>query len=119
MQLVNSPPFTERENALQCTPKLASGLQPESIPPHYLILRTIARRSYNLPTARDIGGRDSSVGIATRYGLDGTGIESRWGVRISASVQTGPGANTPYYTMGTASFLGVEGPGRGVDTTVI
>jgi hypothetical protein len=23
-------------------------------------------------------GRDSSVGIATRYGLDGTGIESRW-----------------------------------------
>ena len=26
-----------------------------------------------------IGGRDSSVGIATRYGLDGPGIESRWG----------------------------------------
>ena len=25
------------------------------------------------------GRRDSSVGIATRYGLDGTGIESRWG----------------------------------------
>jgi hypothetical protein len=24
-------------------------------------------------------GRDSSVGIATRYGLDGSGIESRWG----------------------------------------
>jgi hypothetical protein len=24
-------------------------------------------------------GRDSSVGIATRYRLDGTGIESRWG----------------------------------------
>jgi hypothetical protein len=24
-------------------------------------------------------GRDSSVGIATRYGLDGRGIESRWG----------------------------------------
>ena len=24
-------------------------------------------------------GRDSSVGIATRYGLDGQGIESRWG----------------------------------------
>ena len=23
-------------------------------------------------------GRDSSVGIATRYGLDGTGIESLW-----------------------------------------
>ena len=24
-------------------------------------------------------GRDSSVGIATRYGLDGPGMESRWG----------------------------------------
>jgi hypothetical protein len=24
-------------------------------------------------------GRDSSAGIATRYGLDGPGIESRWG----------------------------------------
>ena len=27
-------------------------------------------------------GRDSSVGIATRYGLDGQGIESRWGDEI-------------------------------------
>ena len=36
-------------------------------------------------------GRDSSVGIATRYGLDGPGIESRWGARFSAPVQTGPG----------------------------
>jgi hypothetical protein len=26
-----------------------------------------------------ITGRDSSVGIATRYGPDGPGIESRWG----------------------------------------
>ena len=25
------------------------------------------------------GGRDGSVGIATRYGLNGPGIESRWG----------------------------------------
>ena len=29
--------------------------------------------------SRSIKGRDSSVGIATRYGLDGPGIESRWG----------------------------------------
>jgi len=26
-----------------------------------------------------IRSRDSSVGLATRYGLDGPGIESRWG----------------------------------------
>ena len=25
-----------------------------------------------------LGGRDSSVGMATGYGLDGPGIESRW-----------------------------------------
>jgi hypothetical protein len=31
-------------------------------------------RSFN-----DVVGRDSSVGIAIRYGLDGPGIESRWG----------------------------------------
>jgi hypothetical protein len=31
-------------------------------------------------------GRDSSVGIATGYGLDGPGIESRWKVRFSAPV---------------------------------
>ena len=35
-------------------------------------------------------GHDSSVSIATGYGLDGPGIESRWGeARFSASVQTG------------------------------
>jgi hypothetical protein len=36
-----------------------------------------------------IVGRDSSVGIATRYGMDGPGIESRWRARFSAPVQTG------------------------------
>ena len=33
-------------------------------------------------------GRHSSVRTATRYGLDGPGIECRWGVRIPAPVQT-------------------------------
>ena len=27
--------------------------------------------------------RDSSVGVATRYGLDVPGIESQWGMRFS------------------------------------
>ena len=60
-------------------------------------------------------GRDSSVGIATRYVLDGPGIESLWGARFSASVQTGPGANPASYTMGTGSFPRVKRPGRVVD----
>ena len=45
-------------------------------------------------------GRDSSVGIATRYGLDGPGIEYRWRARFSAPVLTGPGAYPASYTMG-------------------
>ena len=59
-------------------------------------------------------GRDSSVGIATRYGLDGSGIESRWEARFFAPVLTGPGAHPASYTMATGSFPGVKRPGRGV-----
>ena len=48
--------------------------------------------------------RDSSVGVATRYGLDGPGIEYRWGARFSASAQTAPGAHPASCTMGTGSL---------------
>ena len=37
------------------------------------------------------------------------------GARFSTSVQTGPGAHTASYTIGTGSFPGVKRPGRGVD----
>jgi len=53
-------------------------------------------------------GRDSSDGIATRYWLDGPGIESRWGARLSAPVHTGPVAYPASYTMATGSFAGVK-----------
>ena len=56
-------------------------------------------------------GRDSAVGIATRYGLDGPGIESRWGARFFAPVQTGPGARPASCKMGTVSSPGVKRPG--------
>jgi hypothetical protein len=36
-----------------------------------------------------------SVSKVTRYGPDGPGIESRWGGRFFAPVQTGPGAPQP------------------------
>ena len=58
-------------------------------------------------------GPGSSVGIATDYGLDGPGIESRWGARFSAPVQTGPGAQPASCTMGTGSFP--VRPGRAAD----
>ena len=60
-------------------------------------------------------GRDNSVGIATRYELDGPGFESRCGARFSTPVKTGPGAHPASYTMGTGSFPGVQRPGRDVD----
>jgi hypothetical protein len=60
-------------------------------------------------------GRDSSVGTATRYGLEGPGIESLWGEIFSAPVQTGPGAHPTSNTMGSGSFPGVKRPGRGAD----
>ena len=60
-------------------------------------------------------GRESAVGIATHYGLDGLGIESRWGARFSALVQTCPGAHPASCTMGNGWFHGVKRPGRGVD----
>ena len=49
-------------------------------------------------------GRDSAVGIVTRYRLDGPEIDSRCGARFSAPVQTGPGAHPASCTMGTRSF---------------
>jgi hypothetical protein len=56
------------------------------------------------------------VGIATGYGLDGPGIESRWGARFSEPVQIGPGAHPASCTIGTESFQGVKN-GWGVKLT--
>ena len=42
-----------------------------------------------------VGGPGSVVGIAIGYGMNGPGIESRWGARFSAPVQTGPGPTQP------------------------
>jgi len=39
----------------------------------------VAKLSPPLPPENMPGARDSSVGIATRYGFDGPGMESRWG----------------------------------------
>jgi len=49
-------------------------------------------------------GRDSSVGIATRYGLEGPGVDF-------TSPPDRPEAHPAAYTMGTGSFPGVKLPG--------
>jgi hypothetical protein len=57
-----------------------------------------------LPVALYHVGSDGSIGIATRYELDDLRIESQWGERFSAPVQTGPGAHPASCTMGTGSL---------------
>jgi hypothetical protein len=44
---------------------------------------------------------DSTVNIATRYGLEGLWIESQWGVIFSAPIQVSPGLNPASHTMGS------------------
>jgi len=60
-------------------------------------------------------GRDSSVGIATRYWAGRSGDRIPVGVRFSAPVHTGPVAHPISYTIGTVVFPGVMRQGRGVD----
>ena len=59
-------------------------------------------------------GRDSSVGTATRYGLDGPGIESR--LRRDFPHLSRP-THRPTQTPVVGSFLGIKRPCHGVDHT--
>ena len=58
-------------------------------------------------------GSGNAVGIATRYGLDGPGIESLWG-RDFPHPSRPDRAHPTSFTMGTGSFPGLKRPGRGV-----
>ena len=58
-------------------------------------------------------GRDSSVGIATGYGLDCTRIESWWGRDFPHLSRLALGAHLASCTMGSGSFPGIKS-GRGV-----
>jgi len=58
----------------------------------------------------------SSVGIATGYGLDGPGIESRWGRDFPHLSRPDLGAHPASCTMGTGFFPGVKS-GRGLIMT--
>ena len=60
-------------------------------------------------------GRASSVGIATRYRMDGPGIESRWGEIFRARPDRPWGPSSLLYSGYRVSFPGVKRPGRGVD----
>jgi hypothetical protein len=57
---------------------LFDSLHDSSIGPLHLTPFSAALASISVCFESGVG-RDSAVGIATRYGLDGPGIESRWG----------------------------------------
>jgi hypothetical protein len=80
----------------------------ENIRKQFTVRRYISENG-NLSKLRKSCGSGSSVGIATGYGPDDLGIESRGvGLRFSAPVQTGPGAQPASCTMGTGSFSGIK-----------
>ena len=58
--------------------------------------------------------RNSLVGIATRYRLDGAGLESRWRQYLPI-FQIGTVAHPATYTVGSGYFPGVKRPRRGVE----
>jgi hypothetical protein len=59
--------------------------------------------------------RGSVVGITTRYGLYGTGIESRWGRDFPHPSMSALGPTQPPIQMGTGSFPGLKQQGCGVN----
>jgi hypothetical protein len=80
---------------------------------HFVLSLASLPSRQTVPAVRGLDmGPDSSVGIATRYGLDGRGIESRLGTRFSAPVQTGSGVHPASYTVGSGAFHGVKWPGH-------
>jgi hypothetical protein len=60
-------------------------------------------------------GRDSVVGIATRYGLDGPGIESRWGRDFPHPSRPALWPTQPPIQWVPGLFPGVKRPESGVD----
>jgi hypothetical protein len=60
-------------------------------------------------------GRNGSVAIATRYELDGPGIESRGGGEVFRIRTDRPRAYLASYTVDSGFFPGVNRPGRGVE----
>ena len=60
-------------------------------------------------------GPDSVVGVATRYGLDGPGIESRWGRDVPHPSRPALVPNQSPKNGYRVSFPGVKRPECGID----
>ena len=96
-----------------------SVLQVHSQPLLNRVLRRVpsTASSFNLQFPLLSKGRDGAVGIATRYGLDGPRIESRWGARFFHTPPDRPcGPPSLLYNGYRVSLPGVKRLGRGVST---
>jgi hypothetical protein len=62
-----------------------------------------------------MGGLGSSVGIATDYGLDGSGIEPWWGRDLSHTSRPALGPTQSPVQWVPDLSRGVKRPGRGAD----
>jgi len=69
---------------------------------------------YNITTDTGVD-RDSAIGTTTRYGLDGPGVESRWGRDFPHPSRPTLWAHPASCKIGTVSFAGVKRPGRDAD----
>ena len=63
----------------------------------------------------EVCGPGSVVGIASGYGLDGPGIESRWGRDIPHMSRLAQGLTQPPVQWAPGLFRGEERPGRDSD----
>ena len=64
-------------------------------------------------------GQDSSVGIVTRYGLDGPGIKSRWGRDFPRPSRLSLGPTQPHIQWVPGLFPGYSGQGVALITPPI
>jgi hypothetical protein len=75
----------------------------------------VLHNSINMYKCLSISGPGSSVGIPTRYGLDGPGIESRWGEIFSIYLDRPWGPPSLLYNGYRVFPGGKERPGRDAD----
>ena len=84
---------------------------PDALEKSFLPLKTLSVFNKGVPSH----SRDNSVSVATRYGLEGPGIESQWRARFFRTCLDRPWDPPSLLYSRYRVFPGVKGPGRGVD----